>query len=160
MKTSLKQKIEFYFIKLSISFIAILFTAWLLDGGIHIGEPKILNTILIAVILACLNTFLKPILVALTIPVSLFTFGFFILIINALMIILVDVIVPDFTVDSFGYAFFFAILVSIVSTLLDLIGKIQIVKNQNKKEFEDSIHNRNNQDNDDFIDYEDVSDQQ
>ena len=65
-----------------------------------------------------LNAFVRPILLILSAPLILLTLGFFILIINALMLRFVPSIVSGFQVDSFGSAFWGAIVVSIVSWIL------------------------------------------
>jgi len=71
-----------------------------------------------ALLLGILNAFVRPILLILSAPLILLTLGFFILIINALMLRFVPSIVSGFQVDSFGSAFWGAIVVSIVSWIL------------------------------------------
>ncbi|PYK31738.1 MAG: phage holin family protein [Verrucomicrobia bacterium] len=71
-----------------------------------------------ALLLGVINAFVRPILLFLSIPLILITLGFFILIINALMLKFVSVIVPCFSVHGFWRAFFGSILISIVSWLL------------------------------------------
>lgn len=71
-----------------------------------------------ALLLGILNAFLRPILLILSAPLILFTLGFFILIVNGLMLLFVPYIVGGFHVDSFGAAFWGAMVVSIVSWLL------------------------------------------
>jgi putative membrane protein len=71
-----------------------------------------------ALLLGLLNAFLRPILLILSVPLILLTLGFFILVINALMLLFVPGIVNGFHVDSFGSAFWGAIIVSIVSWML------------------------------------------
>ncbi len=72
-----------------------------------------------AFVLALLNTFLKPLMVILTIPFTIVTFGLFLLVINALIIMLVSAIIPSFKVDGFWWAMLFSIILSIVTWLLD-----------------------------------------
>ena len=148
-----KQKILSYFFKLAISFLAILFTSWLLSGGIRINEPKIFNTVWIALVLSVLNTFLKPLIIALTIPISIFTFGFFLLVINAGIVWLAGKFIPAFEVDSFGWAFFFAIIVSFVSSLLDAIGRIQVIHHQIRQ-----MQKQPPKEETGFTDYEEIDD--
>ena len=71
-----------------------------------------------ALLLGILNAFVRPVLLILSAPLILVTLGFFILIINALMLRFVPSIVSGFQVDSFGSAFWGAIVVSIVSWML------------------------------------------
>jgi len=71
-----------------------------------------------SLLLGIINAFVRPILLFLTIPLILVTLGFFILIINALMLKFVSEIVPCFKVHGFWSAIFGAIIISIVSWLL------------------------------------------
>jgi putative membrane protein len=71
-----------------------------------------------ALLLGILNAFVRPILLILSVPLILLTLGFFILILNALMLFFVPSIVMGFHVDSFWSAFWGAIVVSIVSWIL------------------------------------------
>ena len=149
-----KQKIQSYFFKLAISFLAILFTSWLLSGRIYIKEPKFFNAVWIALMLSLLNTFLKPLIVALTIPISRLTFGFFLLVINACIVLLVSWFIPEsFEVKGFWWAFFFAIIVSVVSSILDVLGRIQMIRNQMRQMQEQSQKEESG-----FTDYEEIND--
>lgn len=71
-----------------------------------------------ALLLGILNAFVRPVLLILSAPVILLTLGFFILVINSLMLLFVPNIITGFHVDSFGSAFWGAIVVSIVSWML------------------------------------------
>src|SRR5438270_2705000 len=71
-----------------------------------------------ALLLGILNAFLRPILLILSAPLILLTLGIFILIVNGLMLLLVPSLVIGFHVDTFGSAFWGAIVISIVSWLL------------------------------------------
>lgn len=71
-----------------------------------------------ALLLGILNAFVRPILLILSAPLILLTLGFFILIINGLMLRFVPSIVSGFQVDSFGSAFWGAIVISIISWIL------------------------------------------
>ena len=71
-----------------------------------------------ALLLGILNAFVRPILLILSVPLILLTLGFFILILNALMLFFVPSIVIGFHVDSFWSAFWGAIIISIVSWIL------------------------------------------
>src|SRR3954447_15697063 len=71
-----------------------------------------------ALLLGILNAFLRPILLILSAPLILLTLGFFILVINGLMLLVVPGIVIGFHVDTFGSAFWGAIVISIVSWML------------------------------------------
>ncbi len=70
-------------------------------------------------LLGILNTFLKPILMVLSLPLVVLTLGLFLVVINALMLLLVDMLVPNFKVDGFWSAFFGALVISIISLILN-----------------------------------------
>ena len=76
---------------------------------------------LAALLLGLVNAFLKPILFWLTLPVTVLTFGVFLLVLNAAMLGLVGWLLPGFVVDGFFPAFFGAIVVSVVSLLLNRV---------------------------------------
>ena len=71
-----------------------------------------------ALLLGILNAFVRPVLLILSAPIILVTLGFFILIVNGLLLWLVPNIVTGFHVDSFGSAFWGAIVIGIVSWIL------------------------------------------
>jgi putative membrane protein len=71
-----------------------------------------------ALLLGILNAFIRPILLILSAPLILVTLGFFILVINALMLLLVPNIMTGFHVDSFGSAFWGALIIGVISWML------------------------------------------
>jgi putative membrane protein len=76
-----------------------------------------------ALLLGLANAVVKPLLIVLTLPLTLLTFGLFVLVINALMILLVAKLVAGFKVSSFWTAFFASIFISILSIAIgSLIG--------------------------------------
>jgi putative membrane protein len=125
MSTKLIDKIGRYLIRLVISSFAVAITAWLLSG-VHIGEPIYLNALMVAFVLSLLNSFIKPILVFFSIPVTIFSFGFFLLVINAGIILLASNIVDGFKVDGFWWALAFSIILSFVTAILDAIGNTKV----------------------------------
>lgn len=86
-------------------------------GGINVIDYT--TALIVAVVLALLNTFLKPILVLLTIPVTIITLGLFLLVINAIIILIADKFIDGFSVSSFWTALLFSILLSVSQSLLD-----------------------------------------
>ncbi len=104
-----------FLIKILIIAVAVYVAAALVPGVII---TNIQTTILVALVLALLNTFIKPILVLLTIPITLVTLGLFLLVTNALMIMLADVLVHGFRVDGWWTAFLVSVVVSIISYIL------------------------------------------
>jgi len=79
-----------------------------------------ISLVLAALFLGIVNAVVRPLVLLLSLPLILLTFGFFILIVNALMLLFVSWIVPGFYVESFGNAFFGAIVISLVSWLLGI----------------------------------------
>ncbi len=76
------------------------------------------TAIIVALVLGLLNLIVKPILVLLTLPVTVITFGLFLLVINAVIILLVDAFISGFNVDGFLVALIFSLLLSIVQSIL------------------------------------------
>jgi len=89
--------------------------AYILEG---IKYDKFTTAIIFAVVLAVLNAILKPILIILTLPITLVTFGLFLFVINALIILLADRFIPGFEVDGFWWALLFSLLLSIITSVL------------------------------------------
>jgi putative membrane protein len=100
--------------------ISILFTAAVVMvlghvlPGIHV--INFWTAVVIALVLALLNAILKPILVVLTFPITIITFGLFLFVINAIIIIICDKFIGGFEVDSFWWALLFSILVSVATS--------------------------------------------
>jgi putative membrane protein len=91
--------------------IAIVVTAFLVPGS----AVTIPGAFIAAVVLGILNISIRPILLILTLPISIVTLGLFSLVINALMILLASAIVPGFAIPGFVPAFLFAIVLSLVN---------------------------------------------
>ena len=137
--------------KLLISSIAVVITAYFLDGVTigdnqfyHNGPPelnKFTTAVLVAIVLAFLNTIVKPILTILSMPITFFTLGLFLLVINGLIILFADKLVVGFKVDGFWTALWFSIVLWFVNGLLELLGGKDDSKEKSKK---DSRKNREN----------------
>ena len=95
--------------------IALGLTAHLLPG-VHVASTGAL--LISALVLGFLNAILKPILVLLTLPLTVLTLGIFYLVLNAILFALASVLVPGFAVTGFGSAFLGAILMSLLSMFL------------------------------------------
>jgi len=110
--------------KLLISTLAVLTATWFLPGVTITGESdseRFLTGLMVAVALAFLNAVLKPILVFLTIPITIVTLGLFFLVLNALIILLADKLVNNFHVSSFLTALLFSIILSLVTSVLEAL---------------------------------------
>ncbi|MFC5623704.1 phage holin family protein [Algoriphagus winogradskyi] len=103
-----------FLVKILLGGISVLIAEYFLSG-IHI-DTFITGFILAAVIIL-INITIKPLLIILTFPITLVTLGLFLLVINALMIMLADRIIPGFQVDGFWWAILFAIVLSIINSL-------------------------------------------
>jgi putative membrane protein len=127
MNQSFMSKVWQYIIRIIVSSFAVAITAWLLRG-VHIGEPQYITALVVAVVLSLLNSFIKPMLIFLSIPITVFSLGFFLLVINAIIILLASNIVEGFVVDGFWWALAFSLILSIVTAILDAIGGTKVKK--------------------------------
>src|SRR5258706_3081678 len=84
--------------------------------GIHLADFG--SALVAAIIIGLVNALIKPVLLLLTLPISILTLGLFALIINAAMLLLASAISPGFKIDGFWWAFLGSILLSLVSTIL------------------------------------------
>jgi putative membrane protein len=106
-----------YFIfRLLVNMVAILIIAYLLPRVIWVDNW--MAALVAAFLLGVVNTFIRPLLVLLTLPLAVVTFGFFLLVINGLLLWLVSAAVQGFHVNSFWGALVGSILISIVSWIL------------------------------------------
>ncbi|MDD5507613.1 MAG: phage holin family protein [Bacteroidales bacterium] len=104
-------------LKILISSAVILLTAYILPG-VHVDT--FWTALLVAVVLALLNFFLRPLLVILTIPFTILTLGLFLLVINAVIILIADHLIgPRFEVDGFWWALLFSLIISLVNSLIN-----------------------------------------
>ena len=103
-------------IRLLINALIILGLAWALPG---IGVESYWTALIVAVILGLLNIFIKPVLVILTIPVTILTLGLFLFVINALIIMLAGYLIDGFSVNGFWWALLFSILMTVLNSALE-----------------------------------------
>ena len=103
-----------------LSGVAVVLTAYLLPGVEveHYGYA-----LLAALLISLANVLVKPILVILTIPITIITLGLFLLVINAIIILLVESIVPGFSVDGFWWALAFSLILSIFNSMFSGLTK-------------------------------------
>jgi len=103
-----------------INTLAVALAALILRGHIHCESNGVL--VLAALLLGILNAFVRPILMLIALPLLIFTLGLFTFVINALLLYFVGFLLkPNFYVDSFGYAFLGALIISIVSIALNVL---------------------------------------
>ncbi|ELR69332.1 putative membrane protein [Fulvivirga imtechensis AK7] len=109
-----------FLIKLLLSAIAVVITAYLLPG---VDISGFLAAILVAAFLSFLNAIVRPVLVILTIPITIVTLGLFLLVINAIIILIADAIIPGFDVNGFWWALLFSIILAIVNSVFESLSK-------------------------------------
>lgn len=103
-------------LRILLTAVLVLVIDYFMDG---ISVANFATSIIIALVLGLLNIFLKPILVLLTLPVTILSLGLFLLVINAAIILLCDRLVDGFRVDSFLTALVFSVLLSISQSVVN-----------------------------------------
>jgi putative membrane protein len=86
-------------------------------AGVHVDD--FWTALVFAIVLALLNVFAKPLLILLTLPVTILTLGLFLFVINALMVLLASRFVEGFRIDGFWWGLLFSLLLSVVMSLID-----------------------------------------
>jgi len=109
-----------FLVKLLLSALSVIVASYILPGA-HVDG--FFDALVVALFLALFSATLKPLLVILTIPVTVFTLGFFLLVINALMIMLSDYVVDGFYVDGFWWALLFGVILAIVNSIFESVSK-------------------------------------
>lgn len=109
-----------FIIKWVLSAIAVLIGAYILPG---VAVESFWAALVVAIILALMNATLKPLLIILTIPITVVTLGLFLLVINAVIILLIDAIIGGFHVSGFWWALLFSLVISILGALFDDIAE-------------------------------------
>lgn len=97
--------------------LAIMIAGYLIQG---VTIPNWWTALVVAVVLGILNTFLKPILLFLTLPVTIITLGLFALVVNTALILLATVIVPGFVIDGFFTAFLFGFVLFFINAFFSI----------------------------------------
>ena len=100
--------------------LAVLATAYLLPG---VDVTDYQTALITALVLSIANIIIKPLLILFTIPITVMTLGLFLLVINAIIILLVDHFVSGFSVDGFWWALAFSLIMSIFNSIIDDILK-------------------------------------
>lgn len=102
-------------IKLLLTALAVVVLAKVLSG---ITVESYGSAIIVAIVIALLRLIVRPILVILTLPITILTFGLFLLIINAIIILMAGYFVSGFTVATIWWALLFSLLLSIFQSIL------------------------------------------
>ncbi|WP_299219698.1 phage holin family protein [uncultured Aquimarina sp.] len=109
-----------FLLKMILSAVAVLVLAEILPGA---NVDNYVSALIVAVLLAILNAIVKPLLVILTLPVTIVTLGLFLLVINAAIILMADHFVSGFSVNGWLWALIFSILLSVFQSILYSILK-------------------------------------
>ncbi|MBF8249894.1 MAG: hypothetical protein HW400_495 [Candidatus Levybacteria bacterium] len=119
MRLTIGKNLVYYwgmiFVNLIVSAIAVVVSAYILPG---VKVDGLLTAVVVAVVLGAVNMFIKPILILLTLPLTILSLGLFTFVINALLILLVSNLVPGFKVEGFLSALLFSLVLSVVSSFL------------------------------------------
>jgi putative membrane protein len=99
--------------------LALWIVAFLMDG---VHADSVVALIIAAAVLGIVNAIVRPILFWLTLPLTVLTLGLFLIVLNALMLELTDLIVPGFEVDGFVTALLAAVLLGLISLVTNRIG--------------------------------------
>jgi putative membrane protein len=108
-----------FIIRFLLSGLAVFLTDYLLSG---VRVTNFGYALIVAAVLSLANVVVKPVLILFTIPLTVLTLGLFLLVINAVIILIVDYFVPDFQVDNFWWALAFSLILSVFNSLFsDLV---------------------------------------
>ncbi|WP_291868632.1 phage holin family protein [Maribacter sp.] len=102
-------------LRLLLSALAVILLAQILP---NVGIDNYVTAIIVALVLSLLNFIVKPILIIFTLPVTILTFGLFLLFINAFIILLADYLIDGFYVSGIWSALIFSLLLSILQSIL------------------------------------------
>ena len=105
-------------ISILVNAVSVFLAAYLLRGVV---VNNFWTALVVAVLLAIVNAIVKPILIFLTIPITILTLGLFILVINALLLMLIDALLEGLKIKNFGWAVLFGIVLSIINGILSWI---------------------------------------
>jgi len=104
-----------FILKIVLTAVAVLVIAHFLPG---VSVVNFTSAVIVAVVLALLRVTIKPLLIILTLPVTILTLGLFLLVINALIILLADNLIDGFNVTGFWIALLFSLILSIFESIL------------------------------------------
>jgi len=122
-----------FFLRWAVNLLALIIAGSLIPG---IRIESMAMGIVAAGILGVVNAIIRPVVLVLTLPINVLTLGLFTLIINAAMLELVAYVVPGFFIESFSAAFLGALVISLISWVLNVFiggnGKVLIIRKANR----------------------------
>lgn len=104
-----------FVLRLLLSALAVVILAKVLPG---VAVDSYITAVIVAVVLSVLNVLVKPLLIILTLPITIISLGIFLLFINAIIIMLADYFIRGFQVQSIWWALLFSLLLSLLQSLL------------------------------------------
>ncbi len=107
-------------ISLLLNALALILTAYIVPG---FEVANFQSALLAAIVLAIINTFIKPVLLFLTLPLTVITLGLFIFVVNAIVLFMTTYFVSGLTINGWLPAILGAIVLSVVSTILSSLAK-------------------------------------
>lgn len=102
-------------LRLLLNALAVIILSYVLPG---VGVDSMITAIIVALVLSILNFLVKPILIILTLPITILTLGLFLLIINAIIILIAAHFITGFEVSSIWWAIIFSLLLSFLQSIL------------------------------------------
>ncbi len=96
------------------------------------GMDSLLYAVLVALVLSFLNAFVKPILVFITLPATILTFGLFLWVINALLILMADALLDGLHVENFWWALLFSLLYTVIMSIFEHLNGERPKDSQNR----------------------------
>ncbi|MDX1640617.1 MAG: phage holin family protein [Balneolaceae bacterium] len=100
---------------LIINSIVVFIGAYILDG---VKIKSFWTAIGVAILLGLINMFIKPLIVLLTLPLTILTLGLFVLVINAWILMIIDKMIDGLTIKSFWWAVIYSIIISVLNSVL------------------------------------------
>ena len=100
--------------------LAIMFVAWIVPG---IEVASFPSALLVTIIMALINIFVKPLLLFITLPINILTLGIFTFVVNALMFMLAGYLSPGFEVEGFWAALLGSVVLSVLGVIINMIIK-------------------------------------
>lgn len=110
-----------FILRIFINAIAIYITAALLGQGIVIRDDTPVTLLTIGLVIALINAFVRPVLMFLSCPFVLLSFGLFVLVINGLLLMLADALLSALTIENPLWAILAGIIMAIISTILEAV---------------------------------------
>src|SRR3990167_8780826 len=109
-----------FLVDLLIRALVLLLTAYLVPG---FKIDSYTTAVIVALVLAILNLLVKPLLIILTLPATILTLGLFLFVINAILLLMASALIRGFEVESFGTALIASIVITLISSLLNVLIK-------------------------------------